>query len=67
MLPRLSTEELTAIRRQLENEQKLIEQFTICARTAGDPQLRTAFEQISARHHLHWETLVKLLGMDGGV
>ena len=66
-MPSLSTEELAAVRRQLENEQKLIRQFTVCARTAGDPQLRTAFEQICARHRLHWETLVQLLGTDGGI
>lgn len=66
-MPGLSREELAAIRCQLENEQRMIRQFTVCARTAGDPQLRTIFEQIAARHRLHWETLVKLLGMDNGL
>lgn len=56
-----SREELSAIQNQLENEKKLIQQFTVCAYDADDPQLRTLFEQIAARHRLHWEALAKLV------
>lgn len=63
-MPALSKEELSAVRIQLENESRLIGQFTVCAHTAADPQLRTFFEQIAARHRVHWDTLTKLLSME---
>lgn len=60
----LTQPELAAIQGQLQNEQQLILRFTACARDAGDPQLRTLYEQIAARHRSHWNTLCKLLGME---
>lgn len=57
----LSKAELEAIREQLEKEEALIFQFTAFAGDANDPQLRTLFEQIAAKHRIHWNTLCKLL------
>lgn len=61
-MPNLSRDEVSAIHTQLINENKLICQFTSCARTAADPQLRALFEQIAACHRVHWDTLTNLLG-----
>ena len=47
-------------------EENLIRQFTACAHTAQDPQLRTFFEQIAARHRLHWDSLAALLNAGEG-
>ncbi len=62
-MPNLTIPELLAIHQQLQEEENLIFQFTAYARNAGDPQLRTLFEQIAARHRSHWSTLCGLLGM----
>jgi len=62
-LSSLSKPELSAVRTLLQEEENLIFRFSACARDADDPQLRSLFEQIAARHRLHWNTLTKLLGM----
>ena len=59
----LSKQELYAVQALLQEEEKLIFSFSSCARDADDPQLRSLFEQIAAKHRLHWNTLSKLLGM----
>ena len=56
-MPNLTKPELNAIREQLQRERALISRFTSNARDAEDPQLRTLYEQIAARHQSHWNTL----------
>lgn len=63
-MPNLTKPELNAIREQLQRERALISRFTSSARDAEDPQLRTLYEQIAARHQSHWNTLCGLLGME---
>ena len=57
----LTVQELDAIRAQLQIEENLIRQLTAGAHTARDPQRRGLFQQIAARHRLHWEQLETLL------
>ena len=63
-MPNLTKPELNAIREQLQREKALISRFTASAKEAEDPQLRTLYEQIAARHQSHWNTLCGLLGME---
>jgi len=60
-VPQITKNELESIRNQLISEENLIRQFSACAHMASDPQLRTFFEQIAARHTLHRDTLEALL------
>ncbi len=63
-MPSLSKSELFAIQTLLKDEENLVFRFSSCARNADDPQLRSLFEQIAAKHRSHWNTLSKLLGME---
>lgn len=65
-MAQLTKQELNAVRVLLMDEENLIRQFTACAHTAQDPQLRTFFEQIAARHRLHWDSLAELLNTGEG-
>ena len=58
----LTAKELAAIEDQLGVEQTLIKKFTMYAHMASDPQLRTQFENNSARHQNHYNRLLAQLG-----
>ena len=62
----LTAKELAAIEDQLGVEQTLIKKFTMYAHMASDPQLRTQFENNSARHQTHYNRLLAQLGQGGG-
>ena len=62
----LATEELASIEEQLGVELTLLRKFTMYAHMASDPQLRTQFENNSARHQNHYNRLLAQLGQGGG-
>ncbi len=58
----MTTKELTAIEEQLKLEQLLIQKFKMYAQMTQDQQLRTVCEQIAAKHEIHKNKLINLLG-----
>ena len=55
----LTSKELTAIEDQLSMEQLMIKKYKSFATMSTDPQIRSKYEQIAARHQDHY---TKLLG-----
>ena len=56
------TKELSAIEDQLGVEQTLVKKFALYAQMTTDPQLKTQFEQNSAKHQNHYDRLLQQLG-----
>ena len=57
----LTSKELSAIQDQLTVEQTLVKKFALYAQMTQDPQLKTQFEQNSARHQNHYDRLLSQL------
>ena len=58
----LTTKELTAIEEQLGQEQLMIQKFKMYAEMTQDQQLKTTCEQSAAKHEIHKNKLLNLLG-----
>lgn len=58
----LTTKELTAIEEQLGQEQLMIQKFKMYAEMTQDQQFKTTCEQIAAKHEIHKNKLLNLLG-----
>ena len=61
----LTSKELSAIEDQLGVEQTLVKKFALYAQMTTDPQLKTQFEQNSAKHQNHYDRLLQQLGSEG--
>lgn len=57
----LTTKELAAIEDQLTAEQTLVKKYAMYAQLTTDPQLKTQFENNSAKHQNHYNRLLAQL------
>ncbi len=60
-MSQLTSKELTLIGEQLSAEQLLITKFNQYAKEADDPQIKSKFEQIAAKHQGHYNKLLSYL------
>ena len=58
----LTTKELTAIEEQLGQEQLMLQKFNMYAEMTQNQQPKTTCEQIAAKHEIHKNKLLNLLG-----
>ncbi len=57
----LTSKELSAIEDQLKVEKTLVKKFTLYAQMTNDPQLKTQFQNNSAKHQNHYDRLLAQL------
>ena len=57
----ITTREFGSLQEQLDNEQLLVNKYRAYAVQIADPQLRTKFEQLAARHQEHFNRLLNYL------
>ncbi|MEG0571085.1 MAG: ferritin-like domain-containing protein [Oscillospiraceae bacterium] len=63
-MPNLSVQDMLRIKSLLNLELLQVKKYSKYANTTKDPQLKTSYEQICAKHQVHYKSLIEILNQN---